>query len=343
MKQLAVALVATLCFNVAATTAATMLAPSPISIVLAYNTYLRDQKKVYYIRVESQAKDFESAKKQAFRLASEQVAGTVVLSESELRNSRLTRDEIITYSSGLIDEYRIVDRTDGPTWVKLTVDIWIVESLMAQRLLAKSATERGVDGNALSTRVDGILEESQRGDAVIRAVMRDYPQRAFSVKMVGQPNINMDAFRNTVIGVEFEISWDQRFVNALNEAAKQTGAKPCSGFFNCPPSPPYWIMDGGFHDASKLNIVDSTIKNAYTRILVELQDTNGMPIRRDCYPLNMQEFYYRNSNGRYEGIGLLTKTYRTKAHINLGQNTTVMSRSQNIRIEIVSNSQCQGT
>ena len=158
MKRLIVALLAALSIDAVAIDPASVLMPSPLSLVLAYNTYVKDSKKVYYIRVQSQARDFELAKKQAFRLASEQVAGTVVLSESELRNSKLTRDEIITYSSGLIDEYKIVDRFDGPGYVKLTMDVWITESVMAQRLLAKSATDRGVDGAALATRVDSILE-----------------------------------------------------------------------------------------------------------------------------------------------------------------------------------------
>lgn len=167
MKQLVVSLLAAVCFNVLAVDAGTLLRPSPLGVVIAFNTYFKDKKKVYYIRVESQARDFESAKKQAFRLASEQVAGTVVLSESELRNSNLTRDEIITYSSGLIDEYKIVDRFDSGNSVKLTMDVWITESVMAQRLLAKSATNKGVDGSALSTRAESILTERSQGDQII--------------------------------------------------------------------------------------------------------------------------------------------------------------------------------
>lgn len=342
MKRAIVALLAAFSFNALAVDAASLLLPSPLSIVLAYNTYVKDSKKVYYIRVQIQARDFEQAKKQAFRLASEQVAGTVILSESELRNSRLTRDEIITYSSGLIDEYKIVDRFDGPNFVKLTVDIWITESVMAQRLLAKSATERGVDGSALSTRVESVLDEGQRGDAVIRAVMRDYPLRAFRIKLTGNPDIQINYKRDTIISVEFDVSLDEKFVNALNEAATLTGVKVCTKLWGCPSSPPYWVMDGGFYDSTKLDIVDNHVATSYTRILVELQDTNGQAIKRDCYPLNMQGFYSRSINGRFEGVHFNAKhVYRARAFIDLGQNTKAMSNSQNIRVEIVTNSQCR--
>lgn len=342
MKRVIVGLLTALCFNVLAIDAMTLITPSPLGMIIAFNSYFKDQKKVYYIRVESQARDFEQAKKQAFRLASEQVAGTVVLSESELRNSKLTRDEIITYSSGIVDEYRIVDRFDGPNFVKLTVDVWIAESAMAQRLLAKSATESGINGTALGTRAESILDESQRGDAIIRAIMRDYPQRAFVVKLTHNPEIQLNYQRNTVVGVEFDVSWDPRFIKALNEAAMSTGAKPCPNLFGCPASPTYWIMDGGFNDAKKLDIVDNHIKNSYTRILVELQDINGRTIKKDCYPLNMQDFYSRSSNGRFEGVHFNTKyVYRAKAFIDLGQNVEIMLRSQDIRVEIVTNLQCR--
>lgn len=342
MKRLIVVLLTALSVNALAIDAVGLITPSPLGAVIAYNSYMKDRKKVYYVRVQSQARDFEQAKKQAFRLASEQVAGTVVLSESELRNSNLTRDEIITYSSGLIDEYKIVDRFDGSNFVKLTMDVWITESVMAQRLLAKSATERGVDGSALSTRVESVLDEGQRGDAVIRAIMRDYPLRAFRVKFTGNPDIQINHKRDTVIGVEFDVAWDEKFVNALNEAATSTGVKACTKLWGCPNSPRYWLMDGGFYDATKLDIVDRHIVESYTRILVELQDVNGQTIKRDCYPLNMREFYYRSTDGRFEGVHFNAKhIYRARALIDLGQNIKAMSTSQNIRVEIVSNSQCR--
>lgn len=343
MKRLVTGLLAALCFNaLAAPPAASLITPSPLGIVIAIKSYLKDQKKVYYIRVESQARDFEQAKKQAFRLASEQVAGTVVLSESELRNSKLTRDEIITYSSGLIDEYKIIDRYDAPGSVKLTMDVWIVESVMAQRLLAKSATEKGIDGVALSTRTESILDEAQRGDAVIGAVIGDFPRRAFSVKMLSNPNIYMDPYRNTKVSVEFSISWDAKFANALNEAAKETGVKPCTTFFGCPPSPRFYIQDGGFNDAKKLFMVDNHIRNSYPTILVELQNNNGQPTHRECYQLNMQEFYYFGGDGRVTVVMLHTKNvYRAKAHLNIGQNTASMEKLENIQIEVVTSSQCR--
>ena len=341
MKKLLAFVLAALCFNALAVDAMSLITPSPLGVVLAFNTYFKDKKKVYYIRVEAQAQDFEKAKKQAFRLASEQVAGTVVLSESELRNSNLTRNEIITYSSGLIDEYKILDRIDGPGYVKLTMDVWITESVMAQRLLAKSATEKGIDGVDLSVRNESILDEARRGDAIFQAIMRDFPKRAFRVKM-SQPNISMDGYRDTRVAVDFEISWDEKFANAFDAAAKETGQAPCRALFGCPPAAQFYIQNWGFNDAQKLVMIDNYIKSTAPAISIEIQDIYGNVAKRECFQMNIQDFYFFGSDGRVTGLSLNTRNaYRARASLNIGQNTKAMARLENVHVEVVTKSQCR--
>lgn len=350
MKRLIVALLAAVSIDAMAIDAAAVLMPSPLSLVLAYNTYVKDSKKVYYIRVQSQARDFELAKKQAFRLASEQVAGTVVLSESELRNSRLTRDEIITYSSGLIDEYKIIDRLDGPGYVKLTMDVWITESVMAQRLLAKSATDRGVDGAALATRVDSILEERQRGDQILTAILRDMPRHGFKVTLK-PAQIRMDDNRNVLISVFVSVRWDDRYVAAFTDAAGKIGRKPeplC--VFNCAPQN-YWLNGYVVDDVQKLKMVVDYVKNTSPTLKLELQDQNGTAVSRICSRLPMT-WDMGVEPGVRSLVGIdVTGTnvwLDSKAGVSgdvyftpLGQNTAQMSRLSEVRAEVVAQSQCR--
>lgn len=337
MKKLVVVLLAALSFNAVALDATALITPSPMGVVLAVNTYFKDRKKVYEIRVESQARDFEQAKKQAFRLASEQVAGTVVLSESELRDSKLTRDEIITYSSGLIDEYRIVNRQDTGNSVQLVMDIWIAESVMAQRLLAKSATERGVNGADLSVRAESILDQRQRGDVVFRAILNDFPRRAFVVKS-SQPRIQMDLYRNTSISVQWELSWDSRYFNAFADAAQQTGRKPCV-LWGCSEGQKFFIQGREFDDVQKLLMVRDHIHGTNATVMIELQDLQGRPVSRTCDNLgNLFPLFVVGQSH----IALNNKdTVRGQAVIYIGQNTTKMTSLENIRIEVVPGSQCR--
>lgn len=337
MKRLLVVVLAALSFNVLAVDAVTLLRPSPLGVIIAVRSYIKDQNKVYYIRVESQARDFELAKKQAFRLASEQVAGTVVLSESEARNSELTRDETITYSSGLIDEYKIINRIDGPGYVKLTVDVWITESVMAQRLLAKSASEQRINGPDLSTRAESILEEGSRGDAVLRAVLRDFPQRAFVVKTTA-PQIQMDHYRNTRIVIQWELTWDRRYFDAFADAAKQTGRKPCV-LWGCSAGQKFFIQGREFDDATKLLIARDHIHGSNATVMVEIRDIHGRPVSRSCSNLgNLHPLFVVG----HSHIALNVKdSIRGQSVVNAGQNTNVMASLENVHVEVVTNLQCR--
>lgn len=349
MKRVIASVLAALSFNAVALDAATVLMPSPLSLVLAYNTYVKDSKKVYYIRVQSQARDFEQAKKQAFRLASEQVAGTVVLSESELRNSNLTRDEIVTYSSGLIDEYKIINRIDEPGYVKLTMDVWITESVMAQRLLAKSATEKGINGDALATRTESILNERQRGDEIIRTILRDYPKRAFEIK-IDPAKISMDANRNTIVSVRWNATWDNRYVAAFTDAAKQVGRKPeplC--MWNCAPQP-YFLNGYVIDDIQKINMVIDHIKSVRATMRIDLTDIHGRVAARGCQDVIVLQDDYGsprpnsalvtiNQNSLVLARGGME--FPGTVIFNFGQNVVTMSQLGEIRAEVVPASQCK--
>lgn len=350
MKRLIVALLAALSIDALALDPMVLITPSPLGAIIAVNSYVKDKKKVYYIRVESQARDFELAKKQAFRLASEQVAGTVVLSESELRNSKLTRDEIITYSSGLIDEYKIIDRLDGPGYVKLTMDIWITESVMAQRLLAKSATDKGVDGPALATQVDSILEERQRGDQILMAVLRDMPRHGFKITL--EPaKINMDNNRNVQISVFAKVRWDERYTMAFTDAARRVGRKPeplC--IINCAPQN-YFLNGYVIDDFQRLKMVVDYIKTTAPTLKLELQDQNGNPVSRTCSKLNLifeggmdpgiRTMVGIDVTGRVVDVGIDASIAGDVYFTPLGQNTAQMSRLNEVRAEVVPQSQCR--
>jgi len=345
MKKLLASLLVALSFSALAVNPVALVTPSPLGVVIAVKSFIKDSKKVYYIRVESQARDFEQAKKQAFRLASEQVAGTVVLSESELRNSNLTRDEIITYSSGLIDEYKIVDRHDVPGGVKLTMDVWIAESVMAQRLLAKSAKDQNINGTALSTRVDSILEERSRGDTVIGAVLRDMPRRGFVVSL-GQPLISMDANRNTVIIVRSDVRWDKRYTNAFTEAAWSVGLKPQPLCWSNCPNIQYTLNGAGFEDPQKLLMVLDYVRQSRLVLKLEVQNSNGQALARICSPLNLLQeqsqaenpMIYARGNSVSVGNDNVV-SYNNSFH--LAQNVAAMAQLTEIRTEVVTNSQCR--
>ena len=347
MKQLIAGLLAAFCINALAVNTSALLTPSPLGVVIAAHSYVTaDRKKIYYIKVHSSGATFEQARQQGFRLATEQVAGVVILSETELKNYKLTRDEIVSYSSGVVDEYKILDRVNTGNGVELTMEVWIAESIIAQRLLASSATERGIDGDALATRVDSILDEQQRGDKLLKAVLRDLPSRSFNVK-VKQANIYMDGYRSTKVVVPYELHWDDRYFNSINAALKELSKPRPWCWSNCAKAPAYSLNGYAFDDPQKLVMFVKHVQGADPYIRVQIKDIHDRVIVKQCQPVAivsdgaglMQPDNYMVYIGN-NVVAMRDVYVRGSFEFNFGQNVIAIAKLDQIHAEVVTRTQC---
>jgi hypothetical protein len=195
-----------------------MLMPSPLGIIITVGTWLfQDNKQVYYIRVRGEGATAEQARNNGFRLAVEQAVGTIVLSETETRNQRIVRDEIVTYASGFVDRFNILDTQATDAGYRVTMDVWVGESKISRRLLNESVGTGTVDGRRLSVQVETLKEERSRGDRVVETVIRDFPRRAFVVE-VDRTQVDFTQMRSLNIEVPFRLSWSKEYVVSLTEA-----------------------------------------------------------------------------------------------------------------------------
>ena len=347
MKQVIAGLLAALCINALAVEPVTLLTPSPLGVVIAAHSYITaDRKKIYYIKVKSSGATFEQARQQGFRLATEQVAGVVILSETELKNSKLTRDEIISYSSGIVDEYKILERTNTGNGVELTMEVWIAESIIAQRVLARSATERGVDGDALATRVESVLDERQRGDNLLKAVLRDLPARSFEVR-VKQSKIFMDGYRSTTVVVPYEVHWDDRYFNSINATLKELSKPRPWCWSNCAPAPAFSLNGYAFDDPQKLAMFVKHVQGVDPYIRVQIKDINDRVIVKQCQPVavvaDSSGLLQPNNYMVYIGnnvVAMRDVYIRGAFEFNFGQNVMAIAKLDQIYAEIVPKTQC---
>jgi hypothetical protein len=118
----------------------------------------------------------EQARQQGFRLAVEHAVGTVVASETEVRNDRQARDEIITYASGYVDRFEVVEQQRVGNRVLVNMKVWVRPSRIANRLLNRSATAGGVEGGRISTQIQTLQHERTSGDRLLKSVLADYPK-----------------------------------------------------------------------------------------------------------------------------------------------------------------------
>jgi hypothetical protein len=340
MKKYVLALALCTGLSALAQDATRFLTPSPLGIVLSVHKFLTsDQKKFYQIQVQSSGKTFEQARQNAFRLAVEEVAGFAILSETELQNQNITRDEIITYSSAFVDKYKIVNQTESNNSVKLVVDVWVAESAIANRLLAKNATQGAVNGAQLGTQVDTLLDERSRGDSLLGAVLRDYPKRALTAKL-GTPKIYMDSNRSTVIAIPWQVQWADEYIVSLNETLKTIAI-----------APKFWCLENcanvvssvngyAFDDFRKYDMVQSRVLGSDATLKIELKNIHGQTVFTHCRPIGIKNSSLFGMNG--QNISIVPGRYLYNQEVlTFGQNTPLISTLDKIHAEVVERSQCR--
>lgn len=206
---------------------------SPVSVALTMGQWIvKDSKTVYRVRVEASGNTAEQARSNGFRKAIELAIGTIVLGESEAVNDRLLRNEVITYSSGYVDDFRVISETDN----RVVMDVWVSRSKVAHRLEAM-----GVSTTA-TINADGIQRDWERRVAqddtynrrnidaasLAKAVLNDYPRMAFKITSLGS-RMTRNQRGEPEFLVSYDIAIDQRYADSLKEVLIRTRHGTVSG------------------------------------------------------------------------------------------------------------------
>ena len=276
------------------------LVPSPLGIVLTVGQWvMQDRRQVYYIQVQAPGASFEQARQNAFRLAVEQAVGTLILSETESRNSCLRRDEIVTYASGFVDRFEVLRSETTATGYVVTMDVWVGRSQIAQRLMNASATTGAIDGTRLATQADTLRHERAQGDRVMAAVLADFPRRAFDVQLA-RTQVTFTDRRQVQIDIPVTIRWNQDYVRAFYEAAKAVGREPerCVFSRECAENQAglhhLWIKGRGtimgwngwvgFDDWARVQAIVTRVTQHRPALQITIYDTAGHRRFESCQP-----------------------------------------------------------
>lgn len=202
-----------------------MLKPSPWSIGITLIQWaMKDQEKVLYIEVTAEGSDLDDARRRAFRMAVERAVGTVISAETESRNSRLARDEIITYASGYVKDYQLVETNPLDDRVQVKMKIWVSPNKLANRLLNQSRADGAIEGGKIAQQIESLQYERATGDRLLLSVLHDYPYRAFDVRVL-PTRVTMDQNRNPVLHVIIDLSWNQKYLDSMGTAIKAINQK----------------------------------------------------------------------------------------------------------------------
>lgn len=214
MRKLLLALACVFAVSAQAQVPVNLLIPSPIGIVITVGSWiLQGNKKLYYIEVEGRGATQQEARENGFRLAVEQAIGTVIASETEVRQGRITRDEIISYAAGHVDHFEITSTTGNTVRMR----VWVARSVMSERLLVKSETDTTIPGERASVAVGTINYANAQGDRLTGTVLRDWPHKSFDVRL--EPStVTQDAYRNAMLTVPVVLQLNTTYADSVFES-----------------------------------------------------------------------------------------------------------------------------
>jgi hypothetical protein len=272
--------------------------PHPVTLALTIGQWLlKDRERTYYLQVEAAGNDEPAALTSAFRLAVSQALGSLVLSESEVRNQEVLRNDIVNYSAGYVDDYKILDRRSQNGLLVLTVDVWVKHSRLSERLLNHSKGAGEINGARTRIQADSLSHSRREGDRVLNAVLEDFPGRAFVVTPGPTKTFYTDR-RNRSIELSFRVEWNRNYLESLREAldtvAQHANAGDCLGnharrcdhqgyvTIKARPGRHGWSRTAAFDDAITMNLIEQHFIHSRPAVLVTVHDDQGRVAWQGC-------------------------------------------------------------
>jgi hypothetical protein len=336
-----------------------MIMPSPLGIVLSIGQWLLKDGKpaIYYIEVAGSGATSEEARNNGFRLAVEQAIGSLIASETEVQNGRVVRDEIISYASGYVDKFEIVNSHPTNNGYRVVMKVWVGRSALANRLLNKTQKGNEIDGSRVSVQLQTLRNERGQGDRILQTVLNDFPRRAFNIT-IDSNTIKMNGGRGGQLTIPYELKWSHLYLQSLYEALKQTGQERANANYQVwvtykPPE--NWIRNEGgsaaFDDGQKPAMIWQRFVQSEPRLQVSLLDAQNRPLYRGCYLVpELDHFHQYNIPKKY-----LVEQYYNQVRINgdktvpgviqlnLGTNTEIISRINRVEFDVVLTADCTKT
>ena len=308
-----------------------------------------------YIRVSGTGSTFEQAKQNAFVKAVEISVGTVMVSERETHNRQL-KNEVLAYSSGFVDDYKIVSTDTFGNTTHITLDVKVAEQRLANRILATGKSNINIDGPKHSMQYDGYLDVKQRGDQLLSMILKDYPKRAYNIKQ-DKYSVNVDIYRNMVLVIPYELVWNYNYIVSLNDALKilEDGSngfmKPSIANVIVMAKDPKDYVIGEknhykFNDIARVDQIQNSFSNE-PRILLIMYDNSNKPVLKQCWSSGGNiPFYEKNNSYGYNRNAIIYGNVKVKNNLTVSIPAgsylhRVMHNAYRLELSVVSDDDCK--
>lgn len=262
--------------------------PWSLGIYLIKST-VKDTKQVFYVEVVAEGENLEAARQSALRMAVERAVGVIVASETETAKQRLKRDDITTYASGFVHDYKLVDQTQrgSRTWVKMQV--WVSHSHLRDRLLNQSRADGQIEGGRISEKIRSFQHSRTNGDRLLNTVLSDYPHRAFDINLA-PTQVVVDPQRTVYLQVPLTMTWSEHYIKSLQSALSAINQRPdCGGWLSVCRNVQSKIIVGGesahFDDDVALSLMQRHMLTSRPVLELSILDTHGRTVSRTCWDI----------------------------------------------------------
>jgi hypothetical protein len=220
--------------------------------------------------VKGYGNNLEEAKQAAFRSAVEEVMGTVIVSEKEVVNSNVIKNQILTHSSGYIDSFEIVNTQINPNTMSYTIimKVTIKPTMINDYKLYVAKADMKFNGEQVAARLDSYTEERDKGDAMLKDILKDFPERGLDLK-VGEISFQLNETRDKSIVIPYELSLNNNYLANLARVLHSVEDMKCKAFCDQVPKVMIRYKEKGkfvattetiyFNDMVKNNLVESMI------------------------------------------------------------------------------------
>jgi len=305
-----------------------------------------------YRTVTGNGKSFEEAKQQAFRKAIELEVGANVLSDIETQNYRRIKDEIYIYSSGYVDDYKVLGQEVQGDKVIVLLNVLVSESKIKNRIISAGKSNTDFDNQKHAAQVDTYLQERNSADIVLGKHLAGYPKKAYTIKQ-NPYTITLNEYRQPVLNIPYSMNWNYDYIKTLREILN-TIEHGSNGFFKNSESavvimakdPKDWILGEKtvhrFNDLNTVNQVHNAL-NGYNqvRIIVRLKDMYQKDIHAICYVPRFisggNESFYDTGEPR---IKVFHGNVKEQGTIKLPVNIDIIDKTSTIELSIDADNIC---
>jgi hypothetical protein len=288
-----------------------------------------DKNDPGYIQVMGVGKNFNEAKLNGFKNAISIKVGSALLSENQVTNNKLLREELIDYSAGYIDSYTIIDTIVKPDNVVVIMQVVVKSSKIHERILNKGKDEKELEGSKLSNQYFTYLNQGKDGDRVLGAVLNDYPKRAFKITQ-GKHEFKLNSDRIAVLVIPFELRWSKPFLVSLHEVVKLLA----DGSYNSPNRVVIGHSKYNFNDNNRYEQVRQQLGSGLA-IQANLVDNSNRTIITQCYNVP-SSFSGTYSSGIY--VVYENEVLRNTLHLEVNPATAkALENVTRIELTLVSN------